>query len=127
MSTVLRGIHLCACQDLDLGAYPGFNDDRMDVVSSQEGSLLSLDLSCSDVTDSGLINLKDCKNLQTLNLNYCDQISDHGLEYISGMFSFSTTPPFHILLSYVEFLSFSYQMSLSRTNYVCVCACMCFP
>lgn len=72
-----------------MGEYPGVNDSWMDVVSSQGSSLLSVDLSVSDVTDSGLIHLKDCKNLQALNFNYCDQISDHGLEYISGSLSYS--------------------------------------
>lgn len=72
-----------------MGEYPGVNDSWMDVVSSQGSSLLSVDLSVSDVTDSGLIHLKDCTNLQALNFNYCDQISDHGLEYISGSLSYS--------------------------------------
>lgn len=58
----------------------------MDVISSQGVSLLSVDLSGSEVTDSGLIHLKDCGNLQALNFNYCDQISDPGLKHISGTF-----------------------------------------
>lgn len=60
------------------------------MVSSQGSSLLSVDLSGSDVTDTGLIYIKDCKNLQALNFNYCDRISDRGLEQISGNFLFST-------------------------------------
>lgn len=67
-----------------MGEYPGFGDNWMDVVSSQGTSLLSVDLSGSDVTDAGLIYLKDCKSLQALNFNYCDQISDKGLEQING-------------------------------------------
>lgn len=73
-------------QDLNLGECPGFNDSWMDVVSSQGSSLLSIDLSGSDVNDTGLIHIKDCKNLEALNFNYCDQISDRGLEEISGDF-----------------------------------------
>lgn len=78
----------CLLQDLNLGEYPGVCDSWLDVVSSQGSSLLSLDLSASDVTDSGLTYLKDCKSLQALNLNYCDQISDKGLEQVNG----KTTP-----------------------------------
>ncbi|KAK2982822.1 hypothetical protein RJ640_021312 [Escallonia rubra] len=75
----------CALQDLELGEYPGINDSWMDVISSQGSSLLSVNLSGSDVTDSGLIHLEDCKNLQALNFDYCDQISDHGMERLSGL------------------------------------------
>lgn len=71
-----------------MGEYPGLNDHWMDVISSQGPSLLSLDVSGSDVTDSGLTNLKDCKNLQALNLNYCDRITDRGVENISGKYFF---------------------------------------
>lgn len=56
----------------------------MAAISSQGSSLLSVDLSDSDVTDAGLGLLKDCSNLQALTLNYCDRISDHGLKHISG-------------------------------------------
>lgn len=79
---------ILALQDLNMGEYPGLNDHWMDVISSQGPSLLSLDVSASDVTDSGLTNLKDCKNLQALNLNYCDRITDRGVENISGKYSF---------------------------------------
>lgn len=77
------------CQDLYLGEYAGVDDSWMDVISSQGSSLLSVDLSASDVTDFGLTYLKDCQSLISLNLNYCDQISDHGLECISGILSFT--------------------------------------
>lgn len=80
---------LCFLQDLNLGEHPGVSDSWMDIVASQGSSLLSVDLSGSDVTDSGLIYLKDCKNLQELNFNYCDQISDKGLEYIKSKKIFS--------------------------------------
>lgn len=76
-----------------MGEYPGLNDRWMDVISSQGSSLLSLDLSGSDVTDPGLTNLKDCKNLQALNLNYCDQITDRGVENVSGKYSLSYDVP----------------------------------
>lgn len=82
----LEAFRDCALQDLDFGEYPGLDDSWMNVVSSQGASLLSVDLSGSDVTDSGLISLKDCENLQNLNFNYCDQISDHGLGCMSGIF-----------------------------------------
>ncbi|RWW71256.1 hypothetical protein BHE74_00021013 [Ensete ventricosum] len=76
-----------AChQDIHLGEYPGVKDGWMGIVSSQGQSLLSLDISCSDVTDSGLCLLKNCSNIQSLKCNYCDQISDCGLEHISGKY-----------------------------------------
>lgn len=67
-----------------MGEYPGVGDSWMDIVASQGSSLLSVDLSGSDVTDYGLTYLKDCKSLQALNFNYCDQISDKGLEQVKG-------------------------------------------
>lgn len=78
-----------------MGEYAGVDDSWMDVISSQGSSLLSVDLSGSDVTDFGLTYLKDCQSLISLNLNYCDQISDHGVECISGTLSF---PVFVFLL-----------------------------
>ncbi|PHT25373.1 Respiratory burst oxidase -like protein A [Capsicum baccatum] len=76
-------------KDLNMGEYPGLNDHWMDVISSQGSSLLSLDWLGSDVTDPGL-TYQDCKNMQALNLNYCDQIIDHRVENISGKYSFSS-------------------------------------
>lgn len=75
----------CFWQDINLGEYPGVDDTWMDVVSSQGPSLLSADISGSDVTDSGLLNIKDCENVEALNLNFCDKISDVGLGCISGI------------------------------------------
>lgn len=62
-------------------------DSWMDVISSQGSSLLSVDLSSSEVTDSGLALLKDCSNLQALTYNYCDHVSERGLKHISGKIS----------------------------------------
>lgn len=75
-------------QDVNLGEYPGVDDSWMDIVTSQGSSLLSVDLSGSDISDSGLSYLKNCKSIQAVNLNYCDLISDRGLEQMSG-----TNPP----------------------------------
>ncbi|THG01197.1 hypothetical protein TEA_018431 [Camellia sinensis var. sinensis] len=86
----LQAFRDCALQDLELGEYPGLKDSWMDVISSQGSSLLSVDFSGSDVTDSGLIPLKSCTNLQALNFNYCDQISDHGLAHIRGLSNLTT-------------------------------------
>ncbi|KAJ4957922.1 hypothetical protein NE237_025033 [Protea cynaroides] len=80
----LEAFRDCALEDICLGEYPEAKDSWMEVIASQGSSLLSVDLSGSDITDSGLVLLKDCKNLQALIFNYCDQISDHGLEHISG-------------------------------------------
>jgi hypothetical protein len=80
------------CQDICLGEYPGVTDSWMEVVASQGQSLLSLDISCSDVTDSGLNLLKDSSSMQSFYCNYCDKISEHGLETLSGQcYSWSTT------------------------------------
>ncbi|KAH1238027.1 F-box/LRR-repeat protein 14 [Glycine max] len=84
-SASLEAFRDCALQDLYLGEYDGVNDNWMGVISSQGSSLLSVDLSGSDVTDFGLTYLKDCESLISLNLNYCDQISDRGLECINGL------------------------------------------
>ncbi|RYR30534.1 hypothetical protein Ahy_B01g055286 isoform F [Arachis hypogaea] len=75
----------CALRDVLLGEYPGVNDGWIDVISSQRSSLLSVDLSGSTVTDKGLRLLKDSSNLQSLTLDYCDQFSEHGLKYVSGL------------------------------------------
>lgn len=72
-------------QDIYLGEYPGVTDSWMGVICSQGSSLLSVDISGSDITDSGLAPLKDCPNLQNVTFNYCDQISDQGLENICGI------------------------------------------
>ncbi|CAN1289992.1 F-box/LRR-repeat protein 14 [Linum perenne] len=74
----------CALQDVHLGDCPGVKDSWMDVISSQETSLLSLDISDSEITDAGLACLKDCLDLQALTLNYCEYITEHGLKHISG-------------------------------------------
>ncbi|KAJ6363300.1 hypothetical protein OIU78_003472 [Salix suchowensis] len=80
----LEAFRDCALQDVLLGEYPGVMDMWMDVISSQGSSLLSVDLSDSVVTDSGLALLKYCSNLQTIALDYCNNISDHGLKHLSG-------------------------------------------
>lgn len=85
-------------QDVCLGDYPGVKDSWLDVISSQGSSLLSVDLSGSEVTDSGLAYLKDCPGLQGLTLNYCDQFSENGLKHISGSI-------FYFLLSHLGFNS----------------------
>jgi hypothetical protein len=59
-------------------------DAWMKVVASQRQSLLSVDISCSEVTDGGLALLRDCSNMQSLACNYCDQISEDGLEILPG-------------------------------------------
>lgn len=70
-----------------MGEYPSVKDSWMAAICSQGSSLLSVDLSGSEVTDSGFALLKDCSNLQSLTYNYCDHVSEHGLKHISGNFS----------------------------------------
>lgn len=84
-------------QDICLGDYPGVTDAWMEVVASQGQSLLSVDLSCSDVTDSGFNLLKDCSSMQSLACDYCDKISEHGLKTLSGQcYADSTTAEFAV-------------------------------
>lgn len=92
-------VDVVVSQDLYLGEYAGavVNDGWMDVISSQGLSLLHVDLSGTDFTDQGLACLRDCKNTISLNLNYCHQISDCGLEYISGILSVFCPDPFSFL------------------------------
>ncbi|CAI0542644.1 unnamed protein product [Linum tenue] len=80
----------CALQDVHLGDYPGVKDSWMDVISSQGSSLLSLDLSDSEITDAALVCLKDCSNLQEMTLNYCESITEHGLKHIRGLNSLTS-------------------------------------
>lgn len=80
----LESFRDCALEEMYLREYPGVDDSWMDVISSQRSSLLSVDLSGSEVTDSGLTLLKDCSNLLALSFRFCDNISDCGLKNISG-------------------------------------------
>lgn len=88
-------------QDVYLGEYPGVDDGWMDVISSQGSSLLSVDLSGSHVTDNCLRLLKDCSNLQAVTLNYCDQISEHGLKHFSGRVTFRMIALFVLISNYL--------------------------
>ncbi|KAE8817957.1 F-box/LRR-repeat protein 2-like [Hordeum vulgare] len=74
----------CALHDICLGEYPGVTDAWMEVVASQRQSLLSVDISCSEVTDGGLNFLSDCSSMQSLSCNYCDRVSEHGIGVLSG-------------------------------------------
>lgn len=67
-----------------MGECIGVKDSWMECISSQGGSLLSLDISCSDVTDVGLNLLRDCTGLQMLSFDSCEQISDRGIQFLSG-------------------------------------------
>ncbi|AQK72585.1 Regulatory subunit [Zea mays] len=80
----------CALQDIGLGEYPGVKDAWMEVVASQKQSLLSVDISCSEVADSGIDLLRDCSSMQSLACNYCDQISESGLGVLSGLSNLSS-------------------------------------
>ena len=73
-------------QDFHFGEYSGVNDAWMDIISSQGSSVLSVDISGSDVSDDGLMHLRNCSNLQSLDLNFCEQISDQGLAHIGGIY-----------------------------------------
>nr|GEW67550.1 hypothetical protein [Tanacetum cinerariifolium] len=59
-----------------ISEYPSVDDNWLGVESSQGLSLLFADLSGSEVTDISLCHVKDCKNVEDLNLNFCDMISD---------------------------------------------------
>ncbi|XWS27100.1 hypothetical protein CRYUN_Cryun26dG0087400 [Craigia yunnanensis] len=78
------------CKDVWLGEYPGVQDSWMDIISSQGTSLLSVDLSGSDVTDTGFGLLKECSSLQALTFNHCENISEIGLMHISGLMNLTS-------------------------------------
>lgn len=73
-------------QDVILGDYSGVEDSWMEVVGRQGESLLAIDISSSAVTDTGLLCIEGCQNMQRLCLNYCDQISDTGILSLSGKY-----------------------------------------
>nr|GEU63249.1 hypothetical protein [Tanacetum cinerariifolium] len=81
----LEAFRDCALQDINLGECPSVDGNWLCVVSSQGLSLLSADLSGSELTDIGLCHVKDCKNLEDLNLNFCDKIMDVYVGCISGL------------------------------------------
>ncbi|KAH7688543.1 RNI-like protein [Dioscorea alata] len=81
----LENFRKCYFPLIHLGGYPGVRDSWMNVIASQGESLISLDISCSIVTDRGLVLLKDCFGLRNLALNYCYQISDRGLGFMSSL------------------------------------------
>ena len=60
-------------------------DSWLEIIGSQGESLLALDISTSSVSDEGLASLESCTNLQSLNLNSCDLISDEGLTVLTGI------------------------------------------
>ncbi|KAI3727171.1 hypothetical protein L1987_66982 [Smallanthus sonchifolius] len=88
--TNLEAFRGCDLQDIDLGEYSGVDDSWMEAIFSQGSTLLSANLSGSDVTDSGLVHIKDCENIQALNFNFCEQISDNGLNHINGLSNLTT-------------------------------------
>lgn len=101
-----------------MGEYPGVNDDWMDVISSQSTSLLSVDFSGSDITDYGLVSLKGCKNLESLNFNFCDQISNRGLEHLSGKLCHFWSFLFFLLID--VFLVLCMWMFPNRSYYITI-------
>nr|KAJ0200045.1 hypothetical protein LSAT_V11C600322840 [Lactuca sativa] len=64
-----------------LGCYLG----AIGVTRKQGSSLVFAVLSSSDVTDYGLLHIKECKNVEALNLNFCEHISDVGIGCIIGL------------------------------------------
>lgn len=80
----LQAFRDCALQDVFLGFYPNVEDSWLEILATQGPSLLAVDITGSAVTDSGLVRLQDCLNLQLLNFNYCGYISDVGLGYVAG-------------------------------------------
>ena len=69
-----------------LQTLPGITGDKtMQVVSEDCKELQSLDLrSCRNITDAGMASLSEgCKELRLLNLDSCDKITDAGLASLS--------------------------------------------
>ncbi|KAH7296071.1 hypothetical protein KP509_26G007800 [Ceratopteris richardii] len=87
---VFNAFRNCSIEDVFLRDYPGIGDSWMEVIGSQGLSLLAVDITSSDVSDSGLAHIKPCTNLQILTLDYCDNISEAGLEHLAGLQNLTT-------------------------------------
>ena len=55
--------------------------DAATVTRDEQGDVIGVSLIDSQITDAGLIYLKDLTNLQTLHLSYCENITDAGLAH----------------------------------------------
>ena len=108
-------------QLIHLGGYPGVRDSWMNVIASQGESLESVDISWSDITDCGLVLLKDRFNLQKLALNYCYQISDRGLGFMSSVHKTLVISSFLNLFAIFELYSYDCnEFGSSVTSTFCV-------
>ncbi|KAM0850155.1 hypothetical protein ACQ4PT_053266 [Festuca glaucescens] len=67
----------CALHDICLGEYPGVNDAWMEVVASQRQSLLSVDISCSEVTGFS--------NLTSLSFKRSDGVTAEGMRVFANL------------------------------------------
>ena len=56
--------------------------DAAKVTRDEQGDVIGVSLINSQITDAGLIYLKDLTNLQTLHLSYCENITDAGLVHL---------------------------------------------
>ena len=84
LSFLLLLLNLLLVKDILLGEYIGVDDTWLKVIGSQGLSLLAVDVSSSAISDIGLAFIQQCRNLEILHLNYCDNISDGGLDYLPG-------------------------------------------
>lgn len=73
-------------KDFLLGGYFGVDDSWLKVIGDQGSSLLAVDVSSSSISDIGLAFIQQCRNLEMLNLNYCDGISERGLDCFAGYY-----------------------------------------
>ena len=84
LSYLILLLNLLFVKDILLGEYFGVDDTWLKVIGSQGPSLLAVDVSSSAISDTGLAFIQQCRNLEILNLNYCDNISEGGLDYLPG-------------------------------------------
>ncbi|KAH7286803.1 hypothetical protein KP509_32G023300 [Ceratopteris richardii] len=88
--SIFKAFQYCNLEDVLLDEYPGVEDSWLEVIGAQGLSLLSADISNSAVSDAGLALISHCTNLQSLTLNYCDNISDAGLQHLTGLKNLSS-------------------------------------
>nr|XP_055049052.1 dynein regulatory complex subunit 6 [Misgurnus anguillicaudatus] len=87
--TLLQGSSLsCICQcknlqDLNLSECPNVNDEIMKKILEGCPSLLHVNLACTSITNATMKVLsRCCLTLRSLNLSYCTNFSDEGLQYL---------------------------------------------
>ncbi len=85
MASLVAEIAVCpAVVCLDLAENRKVGDASLQRIA-RLAQLKVLNLSSCDITDRGLIWLKNLRNLRVLNLSYCNRLSDTGLKHLRAL------------------------------------------